>query len=87
MSRLERVIYLVGEVRAEAGVAAEPLVCAIFAAFDDVSCDYAASVLQRSFPAELHRALVLVLPGQVQRWTGGFCETNIRVDQVKQAVC
>lgn len=66
-------LYLVEEVGAEAGVAAQPFISAVFAALDDVSCDHAASVPQRSLPVELHRALVLVLPDQVQRGTRAFC--------------
>lgn len=65
--------YLVEEIGAEAGVAAEPLVASILTALDDVAGDHAASVLQRSLPGELHRVLVLVLPRQVQRRTGTLC--------------
>ena len=47
-------LYLVEEVRAEAGVATQPLISAILAALDDVSGDHAASVPLRSLPGELH---------------------------------
>lgn len=47
-------LYLVEEVRAETGVAAEPLVRTVLTAFNDVSGDHAASVLQWSLPGELH---------------------------------
>lgn len=47
-------LYLVEEVRAKAGVAAQPLISAIFTTLDDVSSDHAASVLQRSLPVELY---------------------------------
>lgn len=66
-------LYLVEEVRAETGVAAEPLVRTVLTAFNDVSGDHAASILQWSLPGELHCALVLVLPGQVQRGAGRLC--------------
>lgn len=47
-------LHLVVQVGAEASVAAEPLVGAVLAALDDVSCDHTASILEGSLPAELH---------------------------------
>ncbi len=80
-------VYLVEEVRAEAGVAAEPLVGTVLAAFDDVSGDHAASIPQRSLPGELHRALVLVLPGQVHRGTGTLCMGWTQKTQILLSNC
>lgn len=66
-------MYLVEEVRAQTSIAAEPFVRSVLAALNDVPGNHATPVAQWRLPRQLHRVLVLVLPGQVQRGAGRFC--------------
>lgn len=59
--------YPVGKVRTQPGVAAQPLVSAIFTLLNDVAGDHAATVANRGFPGQRDRRLDLVTEVQIQR--------------------
>ena len=61
--------YPVGEVLAEPGVAAEPLVWSFITLLDDVAGDHAASITSGGLPEEGHSSLGLLTVVQVQRRT------------------
>lgn len=52
--------YSVGEVRTQSGVAAQPLVSAVFTFLNDVASDRAAAVANRGFPGQRDSRLDLV---------------------------
>lgn len=68
--------YPVGEVGAEPGVAAQPLVRSLVALLDDVSSDHAAAVAGWCLPGERHCRLDLVTVVQVLRRTRSLCRDN-----------
>lgn len=57
--------YSVGEVRTQSGVAAQPLVSAVFTLLDDVASDHAAAAANRSFPGQHDSRLDLVTEVQI----------------------
>lgn len=59
--------YSVGEIWAQPGVAAQPLVSALFTLLNDVTSDDAAAVANRGFPGQRDSRLDLVTEVQIQR--------------------
>lgn len=59
------VLYPVGEVRTQSGVAAQPLVGALVTFLDDVAGDHAATVASGRLPGQRHGRLDLVAVVQV----------------------
>lgn len=81
----DQVFHLVEEVRTQSSVAAQPLVRAVFTALNNVAGDHATTVPEGCLPVQLHRILVLVLPGQILWGTRRLCtgpaETSLELQR------